>query len=139
MKIKLVLTGKPVGPRFAIVVNGQEVGLTNKSFLYLFYLVAGKILNPKNGGWINKYDIENTSNNHSRYLYRMASEIRAGLKGEYPQGWPPVHKSDHAGNYRLGGDVDLSFEWEFLEEFPDHDVREMVKRMKAKSAKGKKK
>ena len=134
-KIRLGLIGQTVGPRYSILVNSKQVLLTQTSFRYLVGLVVGRILNVRNGGYISKYNIDDVSESHGRYFYRMAHEISSGMGGRMA-GWWPIYESDKIGNYRLRGDVTFDFNWEHLEVFPDKDVLDMVARIKAKKGVG---
>lgn len=86
----LVLTGRKVGQRFEINVNGRSIPLSGMCFFYLFQLAYEAKTNPP--GWLNKEAIRN-SGNECRYIYRLKKELaRSGLNGELPIGKHPHRK-----------------------------------------------
>lgn len=134
--LKLDIVAQPIGPRFAILVNGHRVLLTLTSLKYLLRLINGRIVNAERGGWIPKKDIDDIGENHSRYLYRMQKEIREGLKGNVDI-WPVIYENNRANWYRLVGDICFDFNWEYLADLGDHDLLQMLARIRAKVGSGK--
>jgi hypothetical protein len=117
--------------RFSIVINGKTVFLTASSFRYLMLLAGARILRPRRGVWINKYELDSVGDNQARNCFRMQDEIRTGLGNKPPAGWWPLYKSDRNGNYQLTGDPEISFDFENLEQFPDHAVVALAAKLKA--------
>lgn len=114
----LHLRGVFNGHRYLVQIDGNDVYLTGKAFVYLFGLAYGFKCNPD--GWTRKEDLEPGFNQH-RYVYRLISEIRAaGLETD------GLIENDRRGNYRLDRTVRLEVDWLQLRTFPDVTVRNRV-------------
>jgi predicted thioesterase len=89
----LRIEGKAVKNRFLVEVNGRKLLLTHKLHEYLLKLV--RALHRKEGGWINKFDLER-GDNQSRYLWRL----KKALEPYFPEG-SLIIDNNRMGGYRL--------------------------------------
>lgn len=115
--VMLVITGRVVGRRFEVVVNGQSVPLTGTGFLYLFRLARRAALGKGNG-----YLPIGGDDNDARYIHRLKTELEdAGVGDSLPIHW------ERGYSYRLGlAPEQIRFDHAKLREYPDHRVREML-------------
>lgn len=124
-KACLLLTGRPIGKRFEVVLNGRSLALTGTSFYYLFRLAHQAMTTVD--GWITRNDIE-PGNNHARYIYRMKGELAA--QGE--DGSVAI-ENDYHGSYRLDTSaLEVESDLEVLTQFPDVRVVDRVRQMSAR-------
>lgn len=90
---RLRIEGTAVKNRFLVQVNGRRLLLTHKLHEYLLKLV--RALHKKEGGWINKFDLEG-GDNQSRYLWRL----KRALEPYFPEG-SLIIDNNRMGGYRL--------------------------------------
>jgi replicative superfamily II helicase len=95
---RLTIEGKAVKNRFLVEVNGKSLLLTHKLYSYLLKLVVA--LYKREGGWINKFDLE-TGDNQSRYLWRL----KKALEPHCPKG-SLIIDNNRMGGYRLNSDFE---------------------------------
>jgi hypothetical protein len=113
----LVITGRVIGRRFEVVVNGQSVPLTGTGFLYLFRLARRAALGNGNGRTPLGSDA-----NDARYIHRLKEELEeAGVADFLPIHW------ERGYSYRLGlAPNQIRFDHATLKEYPDHRVKQML-------------
>ncbi|MEK6945602.1 MAG: hypothetical protein AABW63_02310 [Nanoarchaeota archaeon] len=117
------------GDRYLVKINGQKVYLTGKSFAYFTKLAWFR----KHGeGWVDNDALE-PGFNQARYLYRMKTEIREGLrKGEEKETRPlewGVAENRRDGRYRMIANPGvITFNEANLKRYPDHTVSSLVTR-----------
>ncbi|HEX2897659.1 MAG TPA: hypothetical protein VHP63_06385 [candidate division Zixibacteria bacterium] len=113
----LVMTGKKVGQRFEIIVNGRSIPLSGMCFFYLFQLAFEAKTNPP--GWLNKEAIQN-SGNECRYIYRLKRELALnGVNRTLPI------ENIRTGSYRLNlSPTEIAFDCDSLRSHPDIRVKE---------------
>ena len=114
----LVMNGKPcpqetkeraLKERVLVILNGEDVWLTMKCFVYLFKLAYRRLETDE--GWLPIQDLE-IGDNQARNMFRLRSEI-PGV----------VIENNRKGYYRLAMDRNqIGMNRERLELFPDIDV-----------------
>jgi helicase len=90
---RLRIEGRAVKNRFLVEVDGRKLLLTHKLHEYLLKLI--RALRKKEGGWINKFDLEG-GDNQSRYLWRL----KRALEPYFPKG-SVIIDNNRMGGYRL--------------------------------------
>jgi len=126
-EMTLLVSGRPVGRRFEIVVNGKSVELSGTAFFYLFMLAHHCATAP--GQWL-RWEEMDEGHNQIRYVYRLRCELKANhVNRELPIA------NDKKGGYRLLlRPSQVAFDLQNLAEFPDVRIREMSKVLQAHKA-----
>jgi len=96
--VRLTVTGASRGRRTEILIDEQQVEVTNANFIVLFNLIAGALRTPDR--WVKE---ESLGPNGSKAIYRLKQELK-----------PHVHKrvelaecEKGCGNYRLSPQVKI--------------------------------
>jgi hypothetical protein len=119
-RVQLVVTGKPVGRRFEVIVNERSVLLSGNSFYYLFRLAHHVATAP--GDYLQHSELD-SGDNHIRYIYRLRQELKANQVDS--QLWI---ENDKKGGYRLMLSLDqINLDLNQLSEYPDVRVETLVK------------
>lgn len=115
--VVLEITGRAIGKRFEVVVNGQSVALRGVEFLYLFQLARRAWLGNEPHWPRPRY-----GDNDARYIYRLKAELtEAEVAASLPINW----KSGFGYLLELSP-KQISFHQESLKDYPDHRVTEML-------------
>jgi len=113
------IDGTPVRERFLVRINGRPIGLTGKSFKYLFSLAWSRL--TKDNGWLYKEDLEQGFN-QARYLYRLRKEVGRDFMPDWP-----LYENNRSGYYRLIADREkIKVNVDALKENPDYEIRKMA-------------
>jgi len=114
----LEIVGSLEEERYLVRVDGVNVPLTAKSFLYLTRLAHFRT--QREGGWVWKEEIE-PGFNQARYLYRMKNEISEVTLVS----WNGV-ENQRPGYYRLNAEPrGIKFNVENLMVHPDYMINSL--------------
>jgi len=118
--VQLMVTGRPAGRRFEVIVNERSILLSGNSFYYLFRLAYLSVTAP--GKYLPHSELD-SGDNHIRYIYRLRQELKANqVDGRL------CIENDKKGGYRLLlSPNQISFDQLQLSEFPDARVQTLVK------------
>ncbi len=116
---QILFEGTPVRDRFLILLDGQRITLSAKSFGYLVKLAWATF--AKEGGWLHKLDLE-SGDNQAKYIYRLKRELSPFLNKE-----KILIQNNRLGFYRLNipkGKIEFNFK--NLNQHPDADLRNIL-------------
>lgn len=105
--------------RFVANINGQEVLMRPKPFIFLVKLAYHRKCGE---GWLHKDELEE-GNRQSRYIYRMKQEIEESL------GTKPVIENVRGGYYRLNlNPKNITLNETNLQQHYDFSIRQLFKK-----------
>jgi hypothetical protein len=120
--VRLVITGKPIGRRFEVIINEQSVFLSGTSFYYLFRLSHHAV--TVRGGYLQHSELD-SGDNHIRYIYRLRQELKANQVDSLLR-----IENDKNGGYRLLLSADhVSFDIQMLVRFPDARIQALAQQL----------